>query len=47
MDRHQGNASQQARAFEEPNREINPIDPRWLNGVCEQYGYVDFSQAQP
>ena len=37
----------EARAFEEPNREINPIDPRWLNGVCEQYGYVDFSQAQP
>jgi hypothetical protein len=37
----------EARAFEEPNRQINPIDPRWLNGVCEQYGYVDFSQAQP
>ncbi len=33
------------RAIEEPNRERNPLDPRWLNGVCEKFGYDDFSQA--
>ncbi len=33
------------RAMEEPNREINPLDPRWLNGICENYGYTDFSLA--
>jgi len=35
----------EVRAMEEPDREINPIDPRWLNGICENYGYVDFSLA--
>jgi hypothetical protein len=34
------------REVEPPNREINPLDPRWLNGICEQFGYEDFSQAK-
>jgi len=34
------------RAVEPPNRETNFIDPRWLNGVCEQFGYDDFSLAR-
>ena len=34
------------RAIENPDREINPIDPRWLNGVCEDYGYTDFGLAR-
>jgi len=34
------------RAVEPPNREANFIDPRWLNGICEQYGYDDFSLAK-
>lgn len=36
----------EVRAMEEPDREINPIDPRWLNGICENYGYIDFSLAR-
>ena len=27
------------REVEPPNRERNPLDPRWLNGICEQFGY--------
>jgi hypothetical protein len=34
------------REVEPPNRERNPLDPRWLNGICEQFGYEDFSQAR-
>ena len=34
------------RAVEPPNRETNAFDPRWLNGICEQYGYDDFSLAK-
>jgi hypothetical protein len=34
------------REVEPPNREINPLDPRWLNGICEQFGYEDFSLAK-
>jgi hypothetical protein len=33
------------RAVEPPNREPDLIDPRWLNGICEQFGYGDFSLA--
>jgi outer membrane murein-binding lipoprotein Lpp len=35
-----------ARAFEEANREPNFIDSRWMNGICEQFGYMDFSVAK-
>jgi hypothetical protein len=24
----------------------NPLDPRWLNGICEKYGYNDFGLAR-
>jgi hypothetical protein len=34
------------RSIESPNREPNALDPRWLNGVCEQFGYEDFGQAK-
>ncbi len=34
------------REVEPPNREINPLDPRWLNGICEKFGYDDFSGAR-
>ena len=34
------------RAVEEPGREINMLDPRWMNGICEKFGYEDFSQAK-
>jgi PBP1b-binding outer membrane lipoprotein LpoB len=34
------------REVEPPNRERNPLDPRWLNGICEQFGYEDFSLAK-
>lgn len=34
------------REIELPNREINPLDPRWLNGICEKFGYSDFSLAR-
>jgi PBP1b-binding outer membrane lipoprotein LpoB len=34
------------RALEPPNREPNFIESRWLNGICEQYGYEDFSVAK-
>ena len=34
------------RAVEPPNREPNPFDPRWLNGICEKFGYDDFSLAR-
>jgi len=34
------------REVEPPNRERNPLDPRWLNGICEKFGYEDFSQAR-
>ena len=34
------------RAVEPANRETNFIDPRWLNGICEQFGYDDFSLAK-
>jgi hypothetical protein len=34
------------REVEPPNREINPLDPRWLNGICEKFGYDDFSLAR-
>jgi hypothetical protein len=27
-------------------RERNPLDLRWLNGICEQFGYEDFSLAK-
>jgi hypothetical protein len=33
------------RAVEPPNRETNLLDSRWLNGICEQFGYNDFSLA--
>jgi hypothetical protein len=33
------------RAVEEANREVNPLDPRWMNGICEQFGYSDFDLA--
>jgi hypothetical protein len=33
-------------AVEPANRETNFIDPRWLNGICEQFGYDDFSLAK-
>lgn len=36
-----------ARLFEEANREPNFIDNRWMNGICEQFGYSDFSLAAP
>ncbi len=39
-------ASGELRSVENPNREINPLDPRWLNGICEGFGYSDFSRAQ-
>jgi hypothetical protein len=34
------------RSIESPNREPNALDPRWLNGICEQFGYEDFGQAK-
>ena len=34
------------RAIEEPDRETNFIDPRWLNGICEDYGYDNFGLAR-
>lgn len=34
------------REIELPNREVNPLDPRWLNGICEKFGYDDFKQAR-
>jgi hypothetical protein len=34
------------RAVEEPNREHNPLDPRWLNGICESFGYSNFEKAE-
>jgi hypothetical protein len=34
------------RAIEDPNRETNPLDPRWLNGICEKFGYIDFGAAR-
>jgi hypothetical protein len=34
------------RSIEQPGREINPLDPRWLNGICEKFGYDDFSLAR-
>jgi hypothetical protein len=34
------------RSIEPPNREPNAFDPRWLNGICEQFGYEDFSLAR-
>lgn len=34
------------RAVEPPNREPNLFDPRWLNGVCERFGYDDFALAK-
>jgi hypothetical protein len=34
------------RSVEPPNREPNALDPRWLNGICEQFGYEDFSLAK-
>jgi hypothetical protein len=34
------------RSVEPPNREPNALDPRWLNGICEQFGYQDFSLAK-
>jgi hypothetical protein len=34
------------RSIEPPNREPNVFDPRWLNGICEQFGYEDFSLAK-
>jgi hypothetical protein len=34
------------REVEQPGREINPLDPRWLNGICEKFGYDDFSMAR-
>ena len=33
-------------AVEPPNREPNLFDPRWLNGICEQFGYDDCSLAK-
>jgi hypothetical protein len=33
------------RAIEEPNREFNIFDNRWLNGICEDYGYINFAFA--
>jgi len=33
------------RAIEEPNREFNIFDNRWLNGICENYGYINFAFA--
>jgi hypothetical protein len=34
------------RDVEVPGREINIIDPRWLNGICEKFGYTDLATAQ-
>jgi hypothetical protein len=34
------------RAIEPPNRETNLLDPRWMNGICENFGYRDFDQAR-
>lgn len=34
------------REVEQPGREINPLDPRWLNGICEKFGYDDFNLAR-
>ncbi len=34
------------REVEQPGREVNPLDPRWLNGICEKFGYDDFSIAR-
>ena len=34
------------REIEPPNREPNPLDPRWLNGICEKFGYEEFSLAR-
>lgn len=34
------------REIEPPGREVNPLDPRWLNGICEKFGYDDFSLAR-
>jgi len=33
------------KAVEQPGRETNMFDPRWLNGICEKFGYVDFDRA--
>ena len=38
--------SAELRAMEEPNREKNPLDPRWLNGICEKFGYENFDLAK-
>ena len=38
--------SAELRAMEEPNRQANPLDPRWLNGICEKYGYENFDLAK-
>jgi hypothetical protein len=35
----------EVRAMEEANREPNIFDSSWLNGICEDYGYIDFSLA--
>lgn len=34
------------REVEQSGREVNPLDPRWLNGICEKFGYDDFSIAR-
>ena len=34
------------RGIEEPNRQPNPLDPRWLNGICEKFGYANFDLAK-
>jgi hypothetical protein len=34
------------RAVEQPSRESNLFDPRWMNGVCEKFGYEDFGLAK-
>jgi hypothetical protein len=34
------------REVQRPGEEINPLDPRWFNGICEKFGYDDFSQAK-
>jgi hypothetical protein len=33
------------KAVEQPSRDINLLDPRWLNGICEKFGYSDFDRA--
>ncbi len=36
----------EVRAIEaESDRKNNLLDPRWLNGICEEYGYIDFDLA--